>query len=83
LGLLLSAEKLDPGLSSVFLKPALNGFLDVSENDFFWVLLELSDLSDLKELPFDDELDVRFEFSDLSSRLFLLFLNGMINVYTF
>jgi hypothetical protein len=78
-GLLFSEEKFDPDLSSDFLKPLLNDFFESSENNFFFVWFVLSVRSDLKELLFADEPEVRFDFSDLSSRLFLLFLNGMIN----
>jgi hypothetical protein len=76
LGLLFSEEKFDPGLSSVFLKPLLNGLFESSEGNFFFVLFVLSVLSDLKDLLFADGPEVRFDFS---SRLSLVFLNGMIN----
>ena len=81
-GLRPSEAKPDPDFSSGFLNPALNGFFGSSPNNFFLVVLLLSVLSDLKELLFEAEpgadLEDRADFSDLSSRLFLLFLNGMI-----
>ena len=75
-------ENLLSGLSSDFLNPALKGLPDPpSENNFFFIGLLLSGLSELELLNFDpkpdEDLSDLEEFLDLSSRLFRLFLNGM------